>query len=274
MNDTIDFQPIWEKHKTKITENKVVMTLAYFLDGMYLNHNGICLKWNKRKLVNSTNQNFLPAFSAYFGFSNYTTPTPIIEVANEVDEDEVTYTIVHKILIPNGFQIVSVSYPGSQGGGAILPNPELGKAQPREYPDIIALPPTHSKIDVVLNESKGMFSKSSVEKDLEKILRYKTDPKLKSALKETLLVAQVIDKNKQMKNIVIGVAFGVKSGISTDWRPDNVDFIFRITNRNEWAIGIFKQEMSDLIKKIEGKTNFPKVYKLSKEKEMLLKFEG
>ncbi len=55
---------------SKITDNKVVMTLAYFLDGIYLNHNGICLKWDKRKLVNSTDKNFLPAFSAYFGFSN------------------------------------------------------------------------------------------------------------------------------------------------------------------------------------------------------------
>jgi hypothetical protein len=264
LNETIDFQPVWEKHKVQITGNKVVMTLAYFLDGIYLNHNGICLKWDKRKLVNSTSKNFLPAFSAYFGFSDYTKPTPIIEVANEVDEDEVTYTIVHKVLIPNGFQIVSVSYPGSQGGGAVLPNPELGKAQPREYPDVIALPPTHSNIDVVLNESKGMFSKSSVEKDLEKILRYKTDNKLKTALKETLFVAQVIDKNKQLKNIVIGVAFGVKNDVTTNWQLNNVDFIFRITNRNEWAIGIFKQGMRDLIQKIEGKTSFPTVYKLEK----------
>jgi hypothetical protein len=273
LDEVIDFQPVWEKYKAKITDNKVVMTLAYFLDGIFLNHNGICLKWDKRKLINSTNKNFLPAFSKHFGFSIYTKPTPIIEVSNEVDEDEVTYTIIHKILIPNGFQIVSVSYPGSQGGGAILPNPELGKAQPREYPDVIALPPTHSKIDVVLNESKGMFSKASIEKDVEKILRYKTDENLKTALKETLFVAQVIDKNKQLKNIVIGVAFGVKDGKTTAWRPDNIDFIFRITNRNKWAIGIFKQEMSDLIKRIEGKTNFPMVYKLSKENEMQLKFE-
>lgn len=265
LNETIDFQPVWEKHKEQIVENKVVMTLAYFLDGIYLNHNGICLKWDKRKLVNSTSKDFLPAFSKHFGFSTYTAPTPIIEVTSEVDEDEVTYTIVHKILITNGFKIVSVSYPGSQGGGAVLPNPELGKAQPREYPDVIALPPANSKIDVLLNESKGMFSKSNVEKDLEKILRYKTDMNLKTALKETLLVAQVIDKNKQLKNIVIGVAFGVKGGTLTDWQPDNVDFIFRITNRNEWAIGIFKQEMRDLIKRIEGNTNFPTVYKLAIE---------
>jgi hypothetical protein len=271
LNDTIDFQPVWEKHKTQITENKVVMTLAYFLDGIYLNHNGICLKWDKRKLINSTSKNFLPAFSAYFGFSDYAKPTPIIEVTNEVDEDEVTYTIVHKVLIPNGFQIISVSYPGSQGGGAVLPNPELGKAQPREYPDVIALPPTHSKIDVLLNESKGMFSKLSVEKDIEKILRYKTDLKLKAALKETLFVAQVIDKNKQLKNIVIGVAFGVKNDVTTNWQPSNVDFIFRIANRNQWAIGIFKQEIRDLIKKIEGKTSFPTVYKLAKNESTTLK---
>ncbi|GAB6395283.1 MAG: hypothetical protein MdMp024_1595 [Bacteroidales bacterium] len=264
LNETIDFQPVWEEHKKQLTENKVVLTLAYFLDGIYLNHNGICLKWDKRKLVNSTSKNFLPAFSAYFGFSNYTKPTPIIEVANEVDEDEVTYTIVHKVLIPNGFQIVSVSYPGSQGGGAVLPNPELGKAQPREYPDVIALPPANSKIDVVLNESKGMFSKSEVERDVAKTLRYKTDSNFQDALKETLLVAQVIDKNKQLKNIVIGVAFGVKTGTVTDWQPDNVDFIFRITNRNEWAIGIFKQEMRDLISTVEGQTCFPTLYKLSK----------
>jgi hypothetical protein len=264
LNEVIDFQPVWEKHKTQITENKVVMTLAYFLDGMHLNHNGIRLKWNKRKLVNSPDGDFIPAFSAYFGFSEYTNPTTIIEVADEVEEDEVTYPIIHKVLIPNGFQIVSVSYPGSQGGGAILPNPELGKAQPREYPDIIALPPAHSTIDVVLNESKGMFSRPSVESDLAKILRYKTDPQLKTALKETLFVAQVIGEDKQLRNIVIGVAFGVRNGVTTGWRPDNVDFIFRITNREEWAIGIFKQEMRDLIGKIEGETNFPTVYKLRK----------
>jgi len=268
LTDVVNFHPVWEKHKAQLIENKVVMTLAYFLDGIYLNHNGICLKWDKRKLVNSTNKNFLPAFSTYFGFSSHTKPTPIIEIANEVNEDEVTYTIVHNVLIPNGFQIVYISYPGSQGGGAVLPAPELGKSQPREYPDIIALPPPNSQIDVVLNESKGMFSKSEVEKDLEKVLRYKTDPKLKMALKETLLVAQVIDRNKELKNVVIGVAFGIKKGTITEWQPDNVDFIFRITNRNEWAIGIFKQEMRDLIKKIEGKTNFPIVYRLSKKSEL------
>jgi hypothetical protein len=196
LDDVLDFQSVWEKHKKEISESKVVMTLAYFLDGIKFNHNGITLVWDKRKLVNTGLRDFIPAFAKYFSFAKYVKPTPIIEVCGEVDEDEVTYAIVHRVFIPNGFKIVSVSYPGSQGSGAVLPNPKLGKAQPREYPDVIALPPADTDIDVVLNESKGMFTESAVNKDVEKILRYKTDHVYKDALKETLFVAQVIDSKK------------------------------------------------------------------------------
>lgn len=264
LNDVVDFQPVWEKHKKEITESKVVMTLAYFLDGIKFNHNGITLKWDKRKLVNTRSRDFIPAFASHFGFAKYVAPTPISEVIQEVDEDEVTYAIIHRVLMPNGFKIISVSYPGSQGGGAVLPNPELGKAQPREYPDVIAMPPTGSKIDVVLNESKGMFSKSSVEKDVAKMLLYKTDITRMKALKETLFVAQVIDKYKHLKNIVVGVSFGVNCGSATNWQPAAVDFIFRIVNRNRWAIGIFNQDMKDLINKVEGDTDYPITNKCDK----------
>ena len=99
-------------------------------------------------------------------------------------------------------------------------------------------------------------------------MRYKTDKNLRRALTETLLVAQVIDKNDKIRNIIIGVAFGVKSNTPTSWKPDEVDFIFRITDRDKWAIGIFNQTLHDLIPTIEGKTDFPKVYKLGKNKEI------
>ena len=265
LNEEIDFQSIWEKYKNKITENKVIMTIAYFLDGIYLNHNGMKLHWDRYRLLggNKSSNDFLDLLKDYFGFTDYTTPPPIEEVENEVDEDEVTYVIVHRVLIPNKFRIVSISYPGSQGGGAILPEPEKGKAQPREYPDIIALPPEKSdKFDVLLNESKGMFSQIEVEKATNRILRYKTDKELQSALKETLVVAQVIDKNDNVCKIMIGVAFGVKSSTSTIWRPNEVDFIFRIVDRERWAIGIFNQSLKDLIPIISGETNYPKAYKI------------
>lgn len=260
LDDVFDFQPVWERHKKDITESKVVMTLAYFLDGIKFNHNGITLVWDKRKLVNTNRRDFIPAFAKHFGFAKYVKPTPIAKVCCEVDEDEVTYAIVHRVLIPNGFKIVSISYPGAQGSGAVLPNPELGKAQPREYPDVIALPPSNSNIDVVLNESKGMFKKSQVETDAAKVLLYKTDKAHREALKETLVIAQVINKNRQLKNIVVGIAFGAQSDCDTTWKPANVDFIFRIVNRHKWAIGIFKQDLKDLIEKIEGPTDFPNLF--------------
>ncbi len=270
LNETINFQPVWKKHKDKIAENKVISTLAYFLDGMFLNHNGIKLVWDRKKLLANSKGKFVELLAKSYLSKSYSAAQSLILETNEVDEDEVTYTIAHKVLIPNGFKIVSISYPGSQGGGAVLPEPDLGKGQPRQYPDIIALPPKKSKnTDVILNESKGMFSKSSVEKDTEKILKYKTDKNLQRALAETLLVAQVIDKNDKIRNIIIGIAFGVKSNTLTTWKPNDVDFIFRITDRNKWAIGIFNQTLRGLIPVIEGETNFPKVYKLDKIKRNL-----
>ena len=267
IDETINFEPVWEKHKDKIAENKVIATLAYFLDGMYLNYNGIKLVWDRRKLLGNAKGRFVELLDKFYFSKNYSSAQDLVSETNEVDEDEVTYTIAHKVLIPNGFRIVSISYPGSQGGGAVLPEPDLGKGQPRQYPDIIALPPAKANnTDVILNESKGMFSKSSVEKDTAKILKYKTDKNLQRALTETLLVAQVIDKNDKIRNIIIGVAFGVKSNSPTTWKPDEVDFIFRITDRNKWAIGIFNQTLRDLIPTIEGQTDFPKVYKLAKKR--------
>lgn len=263
-NETINFQSIWEKHKEKISDNKVVATIAFLLDGMYLNHNGIKLIWDRRKLLGNGKGEMLELLKTYFSSTNYTIATALVEENKEVDEDEVTYAIAHRVLIPNKFKIISISYPGSQGGGTVLPDPDLGKAQPREYPDIIALPPSkNAKIDVLLNESKGMFRQADIEKDTAKILRYKHDKKLQEALKETLVVAQVIDKNDNVRNIIIGVAFGIKLNTPTTWKPDEVDFIFRITDRKKWAIGIFNQALRNLIPKIEGNTNFPRVYKLA-----------
>lgn len=264
LSDGVDFQNVWEDHIDQITDSKVVMTIAYFLDGLYLNHNGIKLKWDRRRLLHTTDSNILPTFASHYNFANYTEPTPLALVTDTVNEDEVSYTLVHRILKPNGFNIVSVSYPGAQGSMAILPHPELGKAQPREYIDIIATPPSGSNIDVVLNESKGMFNLSEIRKDVDKIMRYKISRVHQDALKESLVVAQVIDQHSNMQNIVIGVSFGVKSQTRTCWDVDNVDFILRIVNRNRWALGIFKQEFASLIQYIEGNTEFPNIYTCNK----------
>lgn len=230
---------------------------------MYLNYNGVKLVWDRKKLLGNSLGVFLDLLKKYFHFATNSKAIEIEEVKKEVDEDEVTYAIVHRVLIPNGFKIVSISYPGSQGGGAVLPEPEKGKEQPREYPDIIAVSP-NSNEDVILNESKGMFKQAEIEKDTAKILRYKTELNYQKALKETLVVAKVIDEHSNIRNIIIGVAFGVTNNTSTTWQPDKIDFIFRVVDREKWAIGIFNQTLRDLIPVIEGQTNFPTVYQISK----------
>lgn len=265
LDQEIDFQDAWERHKDKIESHKVVATIAYFLDGMYLNHNGLRLVWNRKALLGDDKAEFLTLLKEKHGFGVKGAPGALSEEASLVDEDEVTYAIVHRILIPNKFRIVSISYPGSQGGGAILPQPELGKAQPREYPDIIALPPEdNDHIDVILGESKGSFSQTSLEKETAKLLKYKDEEEPRKALRETLIVAKVIGQNNDIKNILIGVAFGATTATQTVWQPAGIDFIFRITDRSKWAIGIFNQALSDLITHIEGDTDFPTVYRLDK----------
>lgn len=264
LTDEVDFQEVWKRNKYRLAENKTVLTLAYFLDGLYLNHNGVKIKWDRRKLLGSHDRDPLLAFSDYFGFKKYAAPTVLSPIIDEVNEDEVTYTLVHKILKPSGFNIVSVSYPGAQGSMAILPQPELGKAQPRKYIDVVAMPQYDCGIDAVLNESKGMFNLSQIKKDVDKIAMYKSCPIYQKALTEALVVMQVIDKHKVIKNIVVGVSFGVKSETKTTWNVDRVDFIMRIVDRNRWAIGIFKQELVPLISTIEGVTDFPIIHKCNK----------
>jgi len=266
INQEVNIQHIWERHRDKITKNKVVSTLAFFLDGLYLNHNGIKLVWDRRKLLGNSDGEFLPLLSSFFGFSENSAPATVRETLSGVDEDEVTYAITHRVLIPNRFRIISVSYPGSQGSGAILPQREEGRAQPREYPDIIALPPGRiADIEVLLNESKGMFNQAQLEEAIEKLEQYKSDPKYLNAVAELLVAVKVIDPNDTVRSILIGVAFGADRSSQTTWNPGNVDFIFRIVQRSRWSIGIFSQSLRDLIPNISGDTSFPKVFTIISE---------
>lgn len=258
----IDFQGVWEENQDKIQDNKVVMTLAYFLDGIYLNQNGIRLFWNRYSLLGQKRGgNFIGLLKKHLGFDIIGVPPPLKETLNEVDEDEVTYAIAHRVLLPNGFRIVGISYPGSQGGWAILPERREGKAQSRKYPDIAALPPNAANFDVLVNENKGMFDKQEIEKAVHKLRRYQRGGDYHLALKEALVLARVITPKGKMKNIVIGVGFGAKS--QTRWQPKDVDFIFRIADRKRWSIGIFRQELRDLIPKIEGDTSYPPCFQFS-----------
>jgi hypothetical protein len=261
LNTRINFQRVWETHRDEINKNRVVATLAYFLDGLYLNYNGIKLYWNRYALLGEAKGNFGKLVRKQFGFDIDSTPTPISEIIDGVDEDEVTYAIAHRVLIPNGFRILSISYPGAQGSCAVLPEPGKGLSQARNYPDVVAIPPDRSSFDALIGENKGMFRTTGVNSAVREVKKYRTDDESKRALRAAFVRAKVIDQNGVIKDIVIGVGFGA-TGQQTVWQPDAIDFIFRVVGRTQWSIGIFRQELRDMIPIIEAETRYPQCFQI------------
>lgn len=265
LSETLDITDFIISQKAEIDKNKVLITLFYFLDGIFLNHNGIKIFWTRSKILGDEGADALELFRRHFNFNLISEPNSIMIEENVVNEDEVTYVLIHKILRANGFKIISVSYPGAQGSSAILPDPSKGKAQDRLYADVIASLPLHSSnldFNVLMNESKGMFSKARLEADVTKILNYKQDSGKKLGLSNMLIKANVIDSHNKLKDILIGVSFGINSRTYTKWNPADIDFMMMIIDREHWKIGVFNQKLLRVFTKIEGTTEFPNIYRL------------
>jgi len=264
LEEEIDVTHLWREHRDEIEQHNVLGALFTFTDGVFLGRGGPRIKWNRFGELGAPRSGFLTALGRAKFFDQTRPPLDIELVKNDVDEDEVTYALVHRVLKPNNFRIVSVSYPGAQGSHAILPDRSKGLSQARYYPDVLALLPTESeRIDVLLDESKGMFRRPELEDALGKLTRYLDNQADRNALRDSLLRARVMNPDGQVQDILIGVGFGVGLGSRTEWQPARVDFIFRIMNREKWALGIFRQKLRNLIPVIEGETNFPQCYRIA-----------
>ena len=261
LDSKFDITEILIANQDKIS-GRVISTICYFTDGIFLNHNGLKIIWDRFALLGFKREDFLARLPLKYGFDVPAKPLPIRLLTDACSEDEVTYAIVHRVLKPNNFRVVSVSYPGAQGGEAVLPEPERGKSQKRNYLDVVALPPicNEAGFDVLLGETKDEFSGGVIE-DVAKLKKYQENEQYKTALQTALLKAKVELPSGELGEIVIGVGFGVKN-TETTWNPADVDFIFRIKNRTIWQIGIFRQDLKELIPTVEGKTDFPICYEI------------
>jgi len=257
--DTTDFLI---KNKNKWENNKVLSAIFLFSDGIVIhdkdNKSKILLTWN-RKQIFGIKDNLKNSPDKLFGFKQYDTPLRIMEV-NDVNEDEVSYIVVHGILKPNNFDIVSVSYPGAQGDAAILPEKGKGRKQSRLYIDVIAwLPNTDvPSSNITLEESKDSFNANEINKIIKKLDLFRTDKEMTGALIETL---NRLNHMRKLGHIFIGVAFGVKN-ITTKWEPYKVDYLVRIFDRDRWQVASFGDKLKSAFKIVEGKVNLPKVYKV------------
>jgi len=264
MDSKIDITKLWRKYNNEIENNKVLLTVVYFSDGMYLNRNGPLFTWNRMELLNCVRTKFVNTLYKKWRFDINVSPNKLQEVLNVLDEDEVTYTVVHRILRPNQFSIISVSYPGAQGSIVMLPESGKGRKQKRIYHDIIALPPYKfiHKIEPMIEESKGIFNQVEVLKAVNKLIKFKKSVSSKDILRDLLMKVSDSYKDSQILNIIIGIAFGTDTNTQTKWKPGNIDFIVRLENRKTWTIGIFNQNLLHYIPKITGETNLPTVYKI------------
>ncbi|HOV33205.1 MAG TPA: hypothetical protein PLX23_07575 [Candidatus Hydrogenedens sp.] len=265
MSDEIDITDIWKQRIDKIKYSKVLTTIIYFSDGMYLNRNGPLLRWDRRTLLGSERPKFVETLRKIWGFDTDIYKCKLVKVSNTVDEDEVTYTIVHKILRPNNFKIIGVSYPGAQGSTVILPETDKGREQKRQYYDIIALPPSKSEkiIEPLIEESKGMFNENNLSQAINKLIEIRKSSSAKNTLENMFKRLNAEYRDSQILHILIGVGFGINCKIKTIWNPGMVDFIVRLENRKKWSIGIFNQKLLQYIPKISGKTNLPGVYEIA-----------
>lgn len=259
MGVEIDFHQELE-HKLKIGAGKVFSTLGFFLDGIRLNHNGPLLTWDRSKLLGGgVEMDYKKLLARYFGFSSDYCPVDLRPpAADEIDEDEVTYLFVHCVLVPNNFRLVAVSYPGAQGGTPILPRPEDGISQPREYMDVIAALPGQGG-DVLLNESKGDYKRRDIERDVKKLSRYKGERK--GALTNALIKAKILDENGGEYTVLIGVSFAIKREQKISWSPGEVDFMFMVLGRGKWKIGVFSDLLAKRIKSHMGVSKLPELYR-------------
>lgn len=265
---SVDITDFLEETRDAWRNNKVLLTLFLFADGILVHTKGLSnrihLKWDREKLFKLKKIELFNSLIDLFGFNSCGSPLKIEKVTDELNEDEATYLVVHHILRPNNFEIVAVSYPGAQSDTAILPEAGGGREQARRYVDVIAWLPPVSKYeeDLALEESKGKFSRNEIESMVEELDRFRNDRKRVEALATTL---NRLGYDRELKHIVIGVAFGTKSSSRTVWEPEKVDFIVRIIGRKRWQLASFGEYLRGAFGLVEGEVVLPEVYKVARQ---------
>lgn len=183
----------------------------------------------------------------------------LLKIRDELNEDDVTYIVVHKVLQPNGFKIVNISYPGAQSDYAILPESGTGRTQKREFIDIIATLP-EKYID--LTESKGKFNSQDISKDIQKLNKYLSDENYELALRT--LVESIEPSSKNLP-LIISVAFWSIPGSDLKSIPLNeIDFFVIVTpDMKKWKI--WRGGNLDIFSKLEGETELEETYIVDKK---------
>lgn len=261
------FREVWDKFKDNKEEpieidltdflnehflelNKALRTIFKYSESFYIEDNNgqkrAILKWNK--------------FNGLKEFNKLPEITPLRKLSS-LDEDLITYITIHNILIPNGYKIVAASYPGAQADRVILIEPGTGRKQKRKYIDIISYLP--NKKVTAMQENKGEYSRSSIQKEITEISKYKTDKHYQEALKTFQTRFEPISVNSILK---IGVGFWSSPSFTLATVKDldlkELDYFVYI-NRDMKKWNIWRTGNTNIFKKNEGEVRLPELYEIN-----------
>lgn len=177
------------------------------------------------------------------------------------DEDDVTYIMVHNVLKQNDFIILAVSYPGAQADRVVLIAPGTGRKQERRYIDIISYVP---KKFTNLQENKGNYSPSEIQKEINELSKYKTERDYIQAIGSFL---DRFDPNAP-RVIKIGVGFWANSKFTVSKIKEldirNLDyFVYLTSDKKEWFIWSTGKE--NMFKVTNGKISIPQTFEIVKQ---------
>ena len=261
-----DFVEIVRKYR-KVNEIILNIDLTKFLNDNYhiLNKAMRTIFYNSMYFVINDKYNRVRLVFRWQKFNNIMDYLPFpnvteIKERDSFDEDDVTYISVHNILKINNYKIIAVSYPGAQGDRVVLVAPGTGRRQKRKYIDIIASLPEKC---TNLQENKGKYTRSQIQKDIDELKKYKQEGSYKKAVN---IYIDRFDINAP-KIIKIGIGFWANTKYTVDKIKDldltSIDyFVYLSTDRKEWYI--WSTGEVEMFKKTKGSINIPITYEVKK----------
>lgn len=177
-----------------------------------------------------------------------------------VSEDFVTYASL-EVYRENGFTPIATSYPGAQSDKPILPDFEKGgRGQRRTYPDAVAVGDDSS---LCLQESKGYEPPSVMEKEIQKLHRFRTDDDYIEALKEYI---NHYGLDTSLDDLRLGYAFWDKMGKGTPKERgvknyEQLDYCIWINHsETKWLIEVYSDDLG--FDQREGPLNLPETFEV------------
>jgi hypothetical protein len=175
---------------------------------------------------------------------------------NPLTKDEISYAFVNHILLPNKFRVVYASYQGAPSISFRLYNPQSGEKEIYEYPDVIALTPAgFNDFDALLVNSFGVDDKSAGTD--EDSVCYSPNTGYFAALRASLELSGVIRRGTEFSDVLVGVAYDDNPEVVIQWDLCATDFMFRIEQCERWSFGIWRSELGNMIREIQGSLTLP-----------------